>query len=116
MFSYMALFVLSMLAIILVAGFIWAIHRNVQRSNKVRTQLELRLKELSLYKALSIFRINPKNYLHKNNIVDIECHMRACKGCTTKEYCDEHLCNNTPASEFHFCPNYLKLVDISAKA
>ena len=116
LFSYITLFVFSLLAIILVAGFIWAVRRNLHQSNKVRTKMESRLKDLRLYKVLNVFRIDAKNYLHKNSMVDIKGHMRACNGCTTKEYCDEHLCRKTPASEFHFCPNYLKLVDLSAKA
>jgi hypothetical protein len=112
LFSYIAFSILSLLAIVLAAGFIFAVRRNLHRSNKVRVQLETRLKELRLYKVLTIFRIDTKNYLHKNSLVDIKGHMSNCDGCITKDYCDEHLCKNSPASEFHFCPNYLKLVDV----
>jgi hypothetical protein len=78
--------------------------RNLIKGFEFRRALGKKIGDLRLSKMLRSLDIALPAYLHKNRVVGIEAHMRACQACETRQTCDEELAG--VHEDYSFCPNY----------
>jgi hypothetical protein len=85
---------------------LFPIVRNLIKGFEFRRDLGKKIGDLRLSKMLRSLDIALPAYLHKNRVVDIEAHMRACQACETQQTCDEELGGVQKPEDYSFCPNY----------
>lgn len=97
--SAMALFV-AMTAAILI---------NVRTGARFRQEMAGKLGELRLKAMLEALGIDPRIYLHQENVVDIHRQMKRCDSCTS-EQCEPHLkSGSVDVTSIGFCDNHEEL-------
>ncbi len=101
-FVVFSLLLVAMLVLAVALG--WYIARNLRQGNAVRGRLARRLEALRLGRALTLFGVDPADYLHGQRVVDIQAQMRNCNDCRMPSRCDDAL-ERGADGDFDFCPN-----------
>lgn len=87
----------------------WAILHNLREGKAFRHQLARRLEQLRLHRLMELMGLSTGQYLHRERIVDVERHLRACASCTQTSRCDQILDRAEPEAVADFCANYDEL-------
>ncbi|RKZ36652.1 MAG: hypothetical protein DRQ37_03655 [Gammaproteobacteria bacterium] len=106
------LLVLGILAL-LGAGLAWAIFTNIEVSGRFHQRLAEQIRALRLGRALGLFDVEHKRYLHGQRAVDIETQIDKCKACQDLNRCDQVLDGDGTREDFHFCPNHQAFENLS---
>ncbi|MGB0722090.1 MAG: hypothetical protein ACPGU7_06800 [Gammaproteobacteria bacterium] len=82
-----------------------AILTNVRTGARFRQELADQLGELRLKAMLDALGLDPRIYLHQQNVVDIHRHMKQCDTCTS-EQCEPHVrSGSVDVNAIGFCAN-----------
>ena len=91
-----------------------AIVFNLNAGKKFRRQLATRLKQLRLGSMLAATGIDINQYLHTQNVVDIQDQMERCSNCENTDTCDEQLAEgHVSVQEIDFCNNQRSLEEMA---
>jgi len=101
-----ALLLIIGILVLLGAGLAWAVFANIEVSGRFHQRLAEQIRNLRLGRALGLFDVAHKRYLHGQRVVDIESQLDNCKACQHLNRCDEVLDGEGTQEEFHFCPNH----------
>jgi Family of unknown function (DUF6455) len=83
-----------------------AIKQNFNVSQQLRIKLMDKLKQLPFYKMLTRRDIDINEYLHDQQINDIEIQLKNCNECSPNKKCAEVLAKeDKPGIDYSFCPN-----------
>lgn len=103
--NYIVLIALAIAFVLLAAGFLVLISRNVKQGQNFRQSLADRVESLKLSKVLSTFQINTLEFLHLLPMKDISHSIDQCAGCTKTDKCDDVIAESTIYLDaIVFCP------------
>ncbi len=102
----MLLIIVGLAFIVLAAGFVYVIVRNVRQGRVFREKLAARVESLRMGRMLRARGIDVAAYLHQTHVSEISQHASQCDQCETTDICDSHLARGKlDASDIGFCPN-----------
>ncbi len=90
----------------------WGIVHNLREGRQFRQQLAERLSHLRLFRLMRMLGLDPHQYLHQEQIVDVERHMRACEACADTQSCEQALNEHNPDAVADYCANFEELQDL----
>lgn len=115
MISIIVMIVAGTAMAVLVIALFYAISVNIRRGEAVRKALSERLAQLRLYRVLGLLGIDPKAFIHTQQLRDVERQMRTCANCKATEQCDSTLEKGT-SGELGFCENREELSALRPQA
>lgn len=96
---------IALLAAYVVLRMTYAILANFHTGRQFRQALVGRVKRLRLHRMIERRGIDTEEYLHRQPIVEIEKHIRACEGCGSTAVCDQALKSPAGQADLSFCQN-----------
>lgn len=108
----------AVFAVLAAAFAVWllvAILDNLQNARRYRQTMSEKLSRLRLSRMLSHKGIDQATYLHTQQMVDIEQHMKRCSKCVNIERCDSVLAASNSEDIIDFCANESELQAIKRK-